>query len=68
LPAYSWSAERAALNFVQLLSAVATKTRAHVEAIAGCSPNRRGDRRPGNHRRHPRNRAGTARAKACVAD
>jgi len=29
---------------------------------------RRGDRRPGNHRRHPRNWAGPGRAKACVAD
>jgi len=38
------SAERAALNFVQLLSAVATKTRAYVDAIAGCSPNPRGCR------------------------
>lgn len=38
------SAERAALNFVQLLSAVATRTRAYVEAIAGCSPNPRGCR------------------------
>jgi nicotinate-nucleotide pyrophosphorylase (carboxylating) len=38
------SAERAALNFVQMLSAVATKTRAYVDAIAGCSPNPRGCR------------------------
>ena len=29
------SAERTALNFLQLLSAVATKTRAHVDAVAG---------------------------------
>jgi nicotinate-nucleotide pyrophosphorylase (carboxylating) len=36
------SAERPALNFVQLLSATATTTRRHVEAIAGASPNPRG--------------------------
>lgn len=36
------SAERPALNFLQTLSAVATLTRAHVEAIAGASPNPRG--------------------------
>ncbi len=33
------SAERPALNFLQMLSAVATVTRAHVDAIAGLSPN-----------------------------
>ncbi len=36
------SAERPALNFLQLLSAVATNTRAHVDAIAGLSPNPKG--------------------------
>jgi nicotinate-nucleotide pyrophosphorylase (carboxylating) len=36
------SAERASLNFLQMLSAVATTTRAHVDAIAGLSPNPRG--------------------------
>lgn len=36
------SAERPALNFLQLLSATATLTRAHVDAIAGTSPNPRG--------------------------
>ena len=36
------SAERPALNFLQLLSATATLTRHHVEAIAGASPNPRG--------------------------
>ncbi len=36
------SAERPALNFVQLLSAVATLTRQYVDAIAGLSPNPRG--------------------------
>ena len=36
------SAERPALNFLQLLSATATLTRRHVEAIAGASPNPRG--------------------------
>ncbi|MEO5735490.1 MAG: carboxylating nicotinate-nucleotide diphosphorylase [Rubrivivax sp.] len=36
------SAERPALNFLQLLSAVATTTRAHVDAIAGASPNPEG--------------------------
>ena len=36
------SAERPALNFLQLLSATATATRAHVRAIAGASPNPRG--------------------------
>jgi nicotinate-nucleotide pyrophosphorylase (carboxylating) len=35
-------AERPALNFLQMLSAVATMTRAHVQAIAGASPNPRG--------------------------
>ena len=36
------SAERPALNFLQLLSATATATRRHVDAIAGASPNARG--------------------------
>jgi len=36
------SAERASLNFLQMLSAVATTTRAYVDAIAGLSPNPRG--------------------------
>ena len=36
------SAERPALNFVQMLSAVATVTRQYVDAIAGLSPNPRG--------------------------
>jgi len=36
------SAERPALNFLQLLSGTATTTRRHVEAIAGASPNPRG--------------------------
>ena len=36
------SAERPALNFVQMLSAVAGTTRQHVDAIAGASPNPRG--------------------------
>ena len=36
------SAERPALNFLQLLSATATATRAHVRAINGASPNPRG--------------------------
>jgi nicotinate-nucleotide pyrophosphorylase (carboxylating) len=36
------SAERPALNFLQLLSATATNTRAHVRAVAGASPNPRG--------------------------
>ena len=36
------AAERPALNFLQLLSATATQTRAHVQAIAGVSPNPRG--------------------------
>ncbi len=36
------SAERPALNFLQMLSAVATQTRRHVEAIAGASTNPRG--------------------------
>jgi nicotinate-nucleotide pyrophosphorylase (carboxylating) len=36
------SAERSALNFLQLLSAVATTTRRYVEAIAGLSPNPKG--------------------------
>ncbi|MCV2358377.1 carboxylating nicotinate-nucleotide diphosphorylase [Paucibacter sp. TC2R-5] len=36
------SAERPALNFLQLLSGTATLTRAHVQAIAGASTNPRG--------------------------
>ena len=36
------SAERPALNFLQMLSATATVTRRHVDAIAGASPNPRG--------------------------
>jgi nicotinate-nucleotide pyrophosphorylase (carboxylating) len=36
------SAERAALNFLQMLSGVATVTRRYVDAIAGLSPNPRG--------------------------
>ena len=36
------SAERPALNFLQLLSATATLTRQHVDAIAGASPNPHG--------------------------
>jgi len=36
------SAERPALNFLQLLSAVATVTRQYVDAIAGLSPNPKG--------------------------
>ena len=36
------SAERPALNFIQMLSAVATQTQAYVQAIAGLSPNPRG--------------------------
>jgi nicotinate-nucleotide pyrophosphorylase (carboxylating) len=36
------AAERPALNFLQLLSATATLTRAYVDAIAGASPNPRG--------------------------
>lgn len=36
------SAERPALNFLQLLSATATVTRRHVDAIAGASPHPRG--------------------------
>lgn len=36
------SAERPALNFLQLLSATATATRRHVQAIEGASPNPRG--------------------------
>jgi nicotinate-nucleotide pyrophosphorylase (carboxylating) len=36
------SAERPALNFLQLLSATATVTHRHVQAIAGASPNPRG--------------------------
>ncbi|AKJ29091.1 carboxylating nicotinate-nucleotide diphosphorylase [Caldimonas brevitalea] len=36
------SAERPALNFLQLLSATATLTHQHVDAIAGASPNPRG--------------------------
>jgi len=35
-------AERPALNFLQLLSGTATITRAHVDAVAGASPNPRG--------------------------
>jgi nicotinate-nucleotide pyrophosphorylase (carboxylating) len=36
------SAERPALNFIQLLSCTATVTRRHVQAIEGASPNPRG--------------------------
>jgi nicotinate-nucleotide pyrophosphorylase (carboxylating) len=36
------SAERPGLNFLQMLSATATLTRRHVDAIAGASPNPRG--------------------------
>ena len=36
------SAERPALNFLQLLSATATVTRSHAKAIEGASPNPRG--------------------------
>ncbi len=36
------SAERPALNFLQLLSAVSTLTRQYVDAVAGVSPNPRG--------------------------
>jgi nicotinate-nucleotide pyrophosphorylase (carboxylating) len=36
------SAERSALNFLQMLSGVASVTRAYVDAIAGLSPNPRG--------------------------
>lgn len=36
------AAERPALNFIQLLSATATLTRQHVDAVAGASPNPRG--------------------------
>ncbi|MCO5125466.1 MAG: carboxylating nicotinate-nucleotide diphosphorylase [Rhizobacter sp.] len=36
------AAERPALNFLQLLSATATLTRRHVDAVAGASPNARG--------------------------
>ena len=36
------AAERPALNFLQLLSATATKTRAYVDAVAGASTNPRG--------------------------
>ncbi len=36
------SAERSALNFLQMLSAVATTTRSYVDAIAGLSPNPKG--------------------------
>lgn len=36
------SAERSALNFLQMLSAVATRTRQYVKAIEGVSPNPRG--------------------------
>ncbi|WP_418316915.1 carboxylating nicotinate-nucleotide diphosphorylase [Piscinibacter sakaiensis] len=38
------SAERPALNFLQMLSGVATVTRSYVDAIAGVSPNPRGCR------------------------
>ena len=38
------SAERAALNFLQMLSAVATVTRRYVKAIEGASPNPKGCR------------------------
>ncbi|HEX7887794.1 MAG TPA: carboxylating nicotinate-nucleotide diphosphorylase [Ramlibacter sp.] len=38
------SAERAALNFLQMLSGVATRTREYVDAIAGASPNPKGCR------------------------
>ncbi|TQK01120.1 carboxylating nicotinate-nucleotide diphosphorylase [Herbaspirillum sp. SJZ107] len=38
------SAERAALNFLQMLSAVATRTRQYVQAIEGVSPNPAGCR------------------------
>ena len=38
------SAERSALNFLQMLSGVATKAREYVDAIAGASPNPRGVR------------------------
>lgn len=36
------SAERSALNFLQMLSGVATRTRSYVDAIAGASPHPRG--------------------------
>jgi len=36
------AAERPALNFIQLLSATATTTRQHVDAVAGASPHPRG--------------------------
>lgn len=36
------SAERPALNFLQMMSSVATATRTYVDAIAGLSPNPRG--------------------------
>ena len=36
------SAERSSLNFLQMLSGVATQTRRHVDAIEGASPNPRG--------------------------
>lgn len=36
------TAERSAMNFLQLLSATATQTRRYVDAIAGLSPNPRG--------------------------
>jgi len=36
------AAERPALNFIQLLSATATVTRQHVDAVAGASPLRQG--------------------------
>jgi nicotinate-nucleotide pyrophosphorylase (carboxylating) len=36
------TAERSSLNFLQMLSAVASVTRAYVDAIAGLSPNPRG--------------------------
>ncbi len=36
------AAERPALNFIQMLSATATLTRRHVDAVAGASPNAEG--------------------------
>lgn len=36
------SAERSALNFLQMLSGVATKTKKYVEAVEGASPNPKG--------------------------
>ena len=53
-----FTAERSALNFLQLLSSTATITRAHVDAIAGASPNpawlRRADTRKTIPRPAPR--------------